>query len=133
MKSTIELKVLTEHIDINNHMNNKRYFEFFEAGRWDYLKANNDLFKLFEDQGVGHVAVHIGVNFKASAFEGQTVRIETYLSKKGNKSLTIDQLAFCGDKLLADATIVNVFIDMKTGHAMKIDALAHLWPDLNNI
>jgi YbgC/YbaW family acyl-CoA thioester hydrolase len=133
MKSTIELKVLTEHIDINNHMNNKRYFDFFETGRWDYLKTNGDLFNLFKDQGISHVAVHIGVNFKASAFEGQKIRIETHLSKKSNKSITVEQWAYCGDKLLADATVVNVFIDMKTGKSMEVNTLTHLWPDLNYV
>jgi len=131
MKSVIELKVLGNYIDANGHMNNSRYFEFFEAGRWDYLKKTDA--RLLKEQGISHVLASISVNFKASAFEGQKLQVETCIAKKGGKSLTIEQKLLFDASLLADCTAVNVFFDMKTGDTRTINSLAHLWPVLNDI
>jgi len=131
MKSVIELKVLGNYIDANGHMNNSRYFEFFEAGRWDYLKKTDA--RLLKEHGISHVLANISVNFKTSAFEGQKLQVETSIAKKDGKSLTIEQRLLFDATFLADCTAVNVFFDMKTGDTRTINSLVHLWPVLNNI
>jgi len=41
MKSTVQIKVRNYHLDRFGHVNNARYLEFLEEGRWTYSEENN--------------------------------------------------------------------------------------------
>ncbi len=135
MKSIIEIKIRGYHIDHFNHVNNARYLEFLEDGRWEYSEKN-DLIKNFHKKGISHVAVNININYRKSSFQGQVLKIETSVIKKGRSSVTMLQKVFLNstDTLIADAEVTNVFIDAKTGNLISIDEeLMSVWPDLAEI
>ncbi len=132
MKTIIEIKIRGYHIDQFNHVNNARYLEFLEEGRWVYLEENN-LITMFHEKGIGHAVVNININYRKSAFIGQIIRIETDLLRKSDSSITIQQKLFLKqtDKLIADAEVSNLFLAQGTGRVMSVDnELAFLWPDL---
>jgi thioesterase III len=132
MKTIVEIKVRGYHIDHFNHVNNARYLEFLEEGRWAYSEKNN-LIHLFHKKGISHVTVNININYRKSAFVGQVLRIETAVVRKGRKSVTMQQKILLNDTdtLIADAEVTNVFLNVNTGKVIPVNKeLINLWPVL---
>jgi thioesterase III len=132
MKTIVEIKVRGYHIDHFNHVNNARYLEFLEEGRWAYSEKNN-LIHLFHKNGISHVTVNININYRKSAFVGQVLRIETAVVRKGRKSVTMQQKILLNDTdtLIADAEVTNVFLNVNTGKVIPVNKeLINLWPVL---
>ena len=132
MKTIVEIKVRGYHIDHFNHVNNARYLEFLEEGRWAYSEKNN-LIHLFHKNGISHVTVNININYRKSAFVGQVLRIETAVVRKGRKSVTMQQKILLNDTdtLIADAEVTNVFLNVNTGKVITVNKeLINLWPVL---
>ncbi len=134
MKSTVEIKVRGYHLDQFNHVNNARYLEFLEEGRWSYSEENN-LTSILHKEGISHVTVNININYKRSAVVGDVLRIETDLLKKGSRSITMEQKVFLNETgtLIAEAQITNVFLNESSGEIKSVEDLVSLWPDLAKI
>jgi thioesterase III len=132
MKSTNEVKVRNYHLDQFKHVNNARYLEFLEEGRWLYSE-NNKLIDVYEKNGISHVAVNININYRKSAKAGDLLLIETDVKEKSKRSVTMQQKVFVKrtGELIADATVTNVFLDAETGAIITTDALSVFWPDLS--
>jgi len=134
MKSNVEIKVRNYHLDQFSHVNNARYLEFLEEGRWTYSEENG-LIALYKKQGIGHVAVNININFRKSAVSGDILIIETDVNKKSKRSVTMHQTVFkkgC-NTLIADAAVTNVFLDTKTGKTITTEKLSRFWTDLSSM
>ncbi len=132
MKTTVKIKIRGYHIDHFQHVNNARYLEFLEEGRWHYSEKNN-LISIFHQKGISHVTVNININYKRSAVVGEILRIETSVIKKNRKSVTMLQQVFLNDTdtLIADAQVTNVFLNINSGKVMPInEELIRLWPDI---
>jgi thioesterase-3 len=132
MKTTVKIKIRGYHIDHFQHVNNVRYLEFLEEGRWHYSEKNN-LISIFHQKGISHVTVNININYKRSAVVGEILRIETSVIKKNRKSVTMLQQVFLNDTdtLIADAQVTNVFLNTSSGKVVPInEELIRLWPDI---
>ena len=122
MSHSSEIKVRGFHLDIYQHVNNARYLEFLEEARWEYLEESGDI-EYFQSLGLAWVIVNININYRAAATMGQTLTINTGLSKVGGKSAVFHQeITLKGtDVVVADADITFVLMDQKTGKAVLID------------
>lgn len=132
MKTTVKIKIRGYHIDHFQHVNNARYLEFLEEGRWHYSEKNN-LISIFHQKDISHVTVNININYKRSAVVGEVLRIETSVIRKNRKSVTMLQQVFLNDTdiLIADAQVTNVFLHIKSGNVMRInEELNSLLPDI---
>lgn len=132
MKTTVKIKIRGYHIDHFQHVNNARYLEFLEEGRWHYSEKNN-LISILHQKGISHVTVNININYKRSAVVGEVLRIETSVIRKNRKSVTMLQQVFLNDTdiLIADAQVTNVFLHIKSGNVMRInEELNSLLPDI---
>ena len=132
MKTMVKIKIRGYHIDHFQHVNNARYLEFLEEGRWHYSEKNN-LISIFHQKGISHVTVNININYKRSAVVGEVLRIETSVIRKNRKSVTMLQQVFLNntDILIADAQVTNVFLHIKSGNVMRInEELNSLLPDI---
>ena len=130
-----EIKIRGYHVDHFNHVNNARYLEFLEEGRWDYSERNG-LIDAFHERGITHVTVNININYRRSAVVGQTLKIETGVVGKSAKSFTMGQKIFLqgSEKLIADAEVTNVLLDIHTAKTLPINtATVDFWPDLVRI
>jgi thioesterase III len=134
MKSTVQIKVRNYHLDRFGHVNNARYLEFLEEGRWTYSEENN-LITMYKEKGIGHVAVNININYRKSATEGDILSVETKVKERSDRSVTMGQKVFLKDSgtLIADATVTNVFLDAKTGQIITTEELADFWADLSDL
>lgn len=122
MKHTSQIKVRGFHLDIYQHVNNARYLEFLEEARWAYLEDSGDI-EFFQSIGLAWVIVNININYRSAATMGQTLEIDTYLSRIGEKSAVFHQeITLAGsEKVIADADITFVVLNQKTGKAVSID------------
>ncbi|MGD9366073.1 MAG: acyl-CoA thioesterase [Desulfobacteraceae bacterium] len=132
MKTVSEIKVRGYHLDHFDHVNNARYLEFLEEGRWHYLEENG-LIDTLHARGITHVTVNVNINYRRSAVVGQVLSIETGVAGKGRKSFTMEQKIYLrgSDALIADAQVTSVLLDMHTGKTLMVNtATVDFWPDL---
>jgi thioesterase-3 len=114
----IEIKVRGYHIDLFGHVNNARYLEFLEEGRWSFFEDKIDLGG-WKQRGFIFSVVNININYRRAASLGDVLEIRTWISKLGDKSGTMRQeVVLKGpETIVADADITFVTVDKKTGRA----------------
>ena len=84
------IKIRGYHTDLYQHVNNARYLEFLEEGRWqileDYLNVTD-----FIQQGMMFFVVNINISYKSQARVNDMVVVKSGLYRIGNKSAVIRQ------------------------------------------
>ncbi|UXD87402.1 acyl-CoA thioesterase [Thalassolituus hydrocarboniclasticus] len=125
---SVDIKVRGYHLDIYHHVNNGRYLEFLEEGRWDYFDRHQFI-QLFEAQNLAFVVANINISYRRPAYAGETIRISTRMEKIGNKSAQMVQevrLLENGEAitLIADAVVTFCLMDSDTQKAVPIEGNA---------
>jgi len=121
MSDTIEIKVRGYHLDVYGHVNNARYLEFLEEGRWALFDGKLDLTD-WQTRGLSFFVVNININYRRPAALGQTLKIHSFLSRIGRSSGVIRQEVFikASGELAADADITFVIADSSRGKALPL-------------
>lgn len=116
-----EIKIRGYHTDIYQHVNNARYLEFLEEGRWQLLEDYLDL-NAFMQKGYLFFVVNINISYKSQARVGDVVIVRSGLGKIGNKSAVIRQQVVNKHTgaICTDADITFVIADL-TGKPMKFE------------
>ncbi len=125
MKSEIEIKVRGYHLDIFAHVNNARYVEFLEEGRWAALE-DSDIAKKIIDSGQAFIVVNINIDYLKPAMLNDLLVLRTNLKRIGNKSITLTQEIFRKkanepEIKIVSAEVVFVLVDMKTNKAVVVN------------
>ena len=122
MKSEIEIKVRGYHLDIYSHVNNARYLEFLEEGRWAAFENMGNVKEMLS-KGYALTVVNININYISSATAGDILLLTTSLLKTGNKSITVSQKVFKKDGMVPviDAEVTFVLVDVKTGKSVQLN------------
>ncbi|MDD5092858.1 MAG: YbgC/FadM family acyl-CoA thioesterase [Dehalococcoidia bacterium] len=120
MLTKTEIKVRGYHLDVYQHVNNARYLEFLEEGRWVFLEQNRS-----SDQwhhGLDFVVANININYRRPAKLGDVLEIRTDISTVRAKSGVIHQeIVFRGtESLVADADVTFAILDSKTKQALPL-------------
>lgn len=110
------------HLDGYQHVNNARYLEFLEEARWQYL--DNFDKEAYARMEISFIIVNININYRLPATAGDVINIKTEIEKIGNTSMTFSQKIMLDgtDKLVCDATVTFVILDIKTGKPKKMSA-----------
>ncbi len=133
MGSAIQIKVRGYHIDHFGHVNNGKYFNFFEEGRWGYFDDKRELIDYFHMNDLMHVVATITIKYKKPLVIGDTVILETEILKARRSGFTMFQTLYKNntDVVAATAEVKNVFVNAKSGRIVPIpNDLPVLWPDL---
>lgn len=85
-----EIKVRGYHADAYGHVNNARYLEFLEEGRWALLEQKIDL-RRWAEQGRIFLVVNININYRKAAGPGEVLVVSTGLEKIGRRSAVLKQ------------------------------------------
>ena len=122
MKSQIEIKVRGYHLDIYSHVNNARYLEFLEEGRWAAFENMGDVKEILA-KGYALTVVNINISYISSATAGDLLLLTTDLLKTGTKSITVSQKIFKkeGMEPVIDAVVTFVVVDTKTGRSVPLN------------
>ena len=95
------------HLDMFRHVNNARYLEFLEEGRWAFFDGNPKFFHYLK--GATFFVVNININYRRPATLGDTLDVQTSLSEIGNTSGIIHQEIYNvkSEGLVVDAKTQN--------------------------
>ena len=117
-----EIKVRGYHLDFYGHVNNARYLEFLEEGRWRWIEAKADLGALLQE-GLGFSVVNVNINYRQAALLGDLLVIESRVKKMGNRSVVVEQIVRnqATGSVVADADVTFVVVSIETGKALPID------------
>jgi thioesterase-3 len=127
------VKVRGFHEDRFGHVNNARYLEFLEEGRWDYLDHRGP-HEGFQALGVFPVVANLSISYRRPAVAGDTLRISTHVAEAGSRKLVMHQEIHQVEtgKLCCEADVGIVLVDAESGRpAVLGDGILHAWPDLH--
>ncbi len=88
-----EIRIRGYHTDLYQHVNNARYLEFLEEGRWQLLEDHMNLEKFMND-GFRFFIVNINISYKSQVKVNDVIIIQSGLGKIGNKSVVFKQRIF---------------------------------------
>lgn len=109
---TVDLTVYPFECDAFGHLNEASFLALFERARWDAL-AKGPGMDLFKRNQVWPAVRKATVEYRAGAFPGDVLRVETVLTDRGTTSFTMQHVAkrVLDGALIAEATLVFVCID----------------------
>lgn len=121
-ESQIEIKVRGYHLDVYQHVNNARYLELLEEGRWAHYEGRLES-DFFTQNKLGMVVVNNNINYHYPATLGEVLIVKTKIEHIGNKSVRFRQQLFLKgtDKLVIDAAVTFVIMDMKATKSVPIE------------
>ncbi len=116
-----EIRIRGYHTDMFQHVNNARYLEFLEEGRWQMLENHMDL-EAFLQKGYLLFVVNINISYKSQARVNDNIVVKSGLQRIGNKSAVIRQHVVnkTTDAVCAVADVTFVIADF-SGKPLKID------------
>lgn len=116
------LRVRGYHLDGYAHVNNARYLEFLEEGRWAYFDERPDLAAMFNDD-VALVAVNLNINYRRAAVMHDELEVLTSLAQISHRSAVMHQVInrLRDGKCIADAELTFVLLDTRSNTAIAIE------------
>lgn len=119
--TTAEIKVRGYHLDIFGYVNNARYLEFLEEGRWVYFDEALDVGG-WKQRGYSFFVVNININYRHAAGLGDVLEVRTWLSKIGKTSAVAHQEIVLKETntLVVDADVTFVIADSETKRPLLI-------------
>ncbi len=122
---SVDIKVRGYHLDIYHHVNNGRYLEFLEEGRWDYFDQHRFI-ELFESRNLAFVVANINISYRRPTYAGEIIRVVTRMEKIGNKSAQMKQKVWLLEQgattqLIADAIVTFCLMDSATQKSVPIE------------
>ncbi|WNK18996.1 thioesterase family protein [Halomonas piscis] len=117
------LRVRGYHLDGYGHVNNARYLEFMEEGRWAFFDLHPQLIAGLHDNGLGFAVVNLNVDYRAAAVLGDDLDVLTGIVSVGERSAKCHhRLVRRGDgALVARADLTFVLLDLAAGRAAAIE------------
>jgi YbgC/YbaW family acyl-CoA thioester hydrolase len=109
---TVDLTVYPFECDAFGHLNEASFLALFERARWDAL-AKGPGMDLFKRNQVWPAVRKATIEYRAGAFPGDVLGVETVLTDRGTTSFTMQHVAkrLSDGALVAEATLVFVCID----------------------
>jgi acyl-CoA thioester hydrolase len=105
--------VLYAHTDKMGVVNNVRYFEYFEAGRNDFLRKLGYPYTELERQNVGLPVIEAFAKFISGAKYDDVITIHTFLKQIPTVRFKIEYEIKCNDILIVTGFTVHAFVDFK--------------------
>ena len=120
--NTAEIIVRGYHLDLFGFVNNARYLEFLEEGRWVFFDAAFDV-QGWKDRGYAFFVVNININYRRAAALGEVLEVRTWVSKIGRTSAVAHQeIVLKGtDTIIVDADVTFVVADGETQRPVPIE------------
>jgi thioesterase-3 len=118
MVNTTRIKVRGYHLDMYCHVNNARYLEFLEEGRWAFFEESPHYQEWFQESAFA--VVNINISYRQPALIGDTLEIRTGISRLGAKSGILRQeITQQGTQaVVAEADVTFVMVDRETQKAL---------------
>lgn len=120
--SRVKLRVRGFHLDGYGHVNNARYLEFMEEGRWGFFDQHPKMIKDLQQAGRAFVVVNLNIDYLAAARHGDDLEIMTGIVDVGERSgLCYHRIVRKDGTLIAQADLTFVLLDMQANKAATIE------------
>ncbi|QHW33317.1 acyl-CoA thioesterase [Paenibacillus rhizovicinus] len=121
MKSSLPIIVRSTEIDINGHVNNAKYLEYFEWGREEWYEQCGLPYETFGMMGIQTVTVNINVNYRQECRQGDRLTVICHPDRVGRSSYVLKQeLVDEQGSVRADALVTSVTIDTSTRRSREV-------------
>lgn len=116
------LTVRGYHIDVYGHVNNARYLEFMEDGRWALFSSMTDL-NAWAERGLAFVVVNINIDYRRAAHMHDVLTLTTRLVEIGSRNAVLEQQFHhqVTGQLVASARVTFVVVDTRVQKAISIE------------
>ena len=114
-RHTYDCAVRFSDVDAYRHVNNVKYFEYFQEARIAMITAMRGLPDEGSGDGLGVVVAQIDVDYRSPMFfREEPYVVETWVSRVGRSSFVIDGCVRDGERTLSAARAVMVAFDAET-------------------
>jgi acyl-CoA thioester hydrolase len=94
-------------MDALGHVNNGRYFDYFQQARLEWLESLNFDLK----QSIGPVVVHVACTFLKPLIYPATLTLNSSLLSQGRSSLSMEHEIYQGETLMTQGLSKIVWVD----------------------
>nr|WP_188649156.1 thioesterase family protein [Marinithermofilum abyssi] len=117
----MELTVRSTDLDMLGHVNNAKYFEYLEWGRFEWMKQIGLGMEEMTRRGILPVVVNVNVNYRQELKLDEKIQVISKPLRLGNKSNTLYQEIRNekGEKV-CDAEITGVVLDALTRQVTEL-------------
>lgn len=113
MLSRLQHTVRSTEVDFLGHVNNAKYQEYLEWGRFGWIRDAGLTRDRFAHARIAPVVVHVSLDYKREAVLDDLLTIETALVRVGNRSLHFRQRVLREDGSVAcDGKVVLALFDL---------------------
>lgn len=120
MKVPLNITVRSTELDAYGHVNNAKYLEYIEWGRFAWFEASQLPEDLFGSDAIA-VVVSVNINYRKESKLGEALRVDTSLVHLGDKSFRFAQevVGLQGD-VRADALVTAVAFSPSLKRAVPV-------------
>lgn len=123
MVNRLEIVARSTELDVLGHVNNARYLEYLEWGRFEWLRESGLPLDPLGASGIGTAIVNININFRKEARLGDRLRVETRLVGVGRSSLRLRQeVRHTAGDCACDAEVTAVLFDIERRRSLPVPA-----------
>ncbi|WP_019215828.1 acyl-CoA thioesterase [Legionella tunisiensis] len=111
-------------MDALGHVNNGRYFDYFQQARIEWLDSLN----LDMKQSIGPVVIHVACTFLKPIVYPATLTIKSSVHNLGRSSIMMDHDLYQGETLMTQGTSKIVWVDYRANKSVPIpDSIRNLF------
>ena len=116
---TITIRVRYPEVDAMGYLHHSRYFQYFEIGRVELLRARGHSYADLEKQGIFFVVVKVECRYKAPARYDEELTLVTRIEKQTHVRYDHAYELRRGETVLAVATTTIACVN-REGHVIQI-------------
>jgi thioesterase-3 len=121
MISRLSHTVRSTEVDFLGHVNNAKYQEYLEWGRFGWIRDAALTRDRFAHARIAPVVVHVSLDYRREAVLDDLLTVETALVEIGNRSMTFRQRVVRADGSVAcDGKVVLAIFDLDTRQSAPI-------------
>jgi acyl-CoA thioester hydrolase len=113
-------------MDALGHVNNARYFDYFQEARIEWLRELN----ISMTEQAGPVVIHVACTFLKPVVYPATVTLCSKIHSLGNSSMLMDHELYQNDVLMAQGSCKIVWVDYRQNKSIP---LPHAFRTLFNL
>lgn len=115
---TCDLEVRSYELDSFGHANHAVFLNWFETARFGALAQAGTPVDEMMAEGLAVVVVRVEIDYRNEALLGDRFTVHTRLEGMRNSSMTLRQRALRGEEVLAEATVVAVWL--RDGNPVRV-------------
>lgn len=103
-------------MDALGHVNNARYFDYFQEARIEWLREIN----IAMNGSTGPVVIHVACTFLKPVIYPATLTIKSSIHSLGNSSIIMDHDLYQNEALMAQGLSKVVWVDYQQGKSVPL-------------